>query len=59
MEGSACTDVLDLIEPRVIGSAKDIPSPSASSPAGAIGPTAKSSVFDASSSPLDTSTSLQ
>jgi hypothetical protein len=58
MEGLACTGVLDLIRPGAIGSAEDIPSPSASSPAGTLGSAAKVSVFDASSSPLHTSTSV-
>jgi hypothetical protein len=58
MKELTCAGVLELIRLGAIVSAEDIPSPSASSPAGALGPVAKASIFDASSSPLDTSTSV-
>jgi hypothetical protein len=56
--GSVCAGALELIGPGAIGSAEDAPSPSALSPAGAYGAAVEASIFDASSSPLDTSTSV-
>jgi hypothetical protein len=58
VEGSVWTDALVPIGPGEIDSTEDAPSPSASSPSGAYRLAVEASIFDASSSPLNTSTSM-
>jgi hypothetical protein len=57
-EGLVYTGALESIGPTTIGSTEDAPSPPASSPSSACRLAAKVSIFDASSSSLNNSTSV-